>query len=87
MWKQESIWVKRNEHDVIVEVSEHPPEEVKAKNDERWKAAIEHAELYLDLYKKEPMGVFGAMNISNAISRYEDGDRSERLLEELEQIQ
>ena len=56
---------------------------------ERWDKAIAHAREYLEMYQKLPFqsGWFGASTISEAISLYEKGDRSEALLERLENIE
>lgn len=55
--------------------------------DKRWNAAIENARFMLNEYKQIPAGAFGAMNIAQTIARYESGERSLELLEELEGIQ
>ena len=55
--------------------------------EERFKAAYERAKEYLELYKKTPMGMFGASHIASSMSLYEDGDRSIQLLETLESIE
>lgn len=61
-------------------------------DEERWQKAIEHAREMLELYKKIPTGIFGALHyikmmIRQSISLYGAGDRSEALLEALEGIQ
>lgn len=56
-------------------------------NSQRWSDAIENARFMLEEYRKIPSGIFGAMNIANTIARYENGERTEYLLEELESIQ
>ncbi|MEK3673549.1 hypothetical protein [Paenibacillus sp. FSL R10-2771] len=55
--------------------------------EERWSTAIDNARFMLEEYKKIPYGAFGAMNIANVIARYDRGERTEDLLEELEAIQ
>lgn len=55
--------------------------------EERWSEAIDNARFMLGEYKKIPYGAFGAMNIANMIARYDRGERTEELLEELEAIQ
>lgn len=52
----------------------------------RWDIAVENAKFMLEEYKKIPTGVFGAVWIAQAIARYEKGERTVELLEELEQI-
>jgi hypothetical protein len=59
----------------------------KNETDERWKSAIENARFMLEEYKKIPNGIFGAMNIANIIARYDSGERTKELLEELEGIE
>ena len=54
--------------------------------DERWQKAINHAREMLEEYKKIPTGIFGALTIQEDIRLYENGDRSEALLESLEDI-
>lgn len=56
--------------------------------EERWKAAIDNAIFFEKAYKETPMGHL-ALNIviRPAIARYEAGERSEDLLEELESIE
>jgi hypothetical protein len=55
--------------------------------EERWQQAIEHAREYLGYYKEiGPTGMFGATIIAHNISRYENGERSQDLLDELEGI-
>jgi hypothetical protein len=55
---------------------------------ERWEKAYERAKEYLGYYKDiGPAGIIGAMIICQKIQRYEAGDRSEALLEELEAIE
>ncbi|WP_199614676.1 hypothetical protein [Paenibacillus alkalitolerans] len=53
----------------------------------RWEDAIENARFMLEEYKKIPTGAFGATLIAQAITRYENGERTQELLEELEGIQ
>ncbi len=56
-------------------------------NQDRWDAAIKHAKEMFEVYKEiGPTGTFGAMMIASNIALYEDGDRSEALLESLENI-
>lgn len=57
-----------------------------ATSTERWDKAIRHAREMLEIYKEIPTGVFGALLIQNAISRYENGERTKYLLVELEGI-
>lgn len=52
----------------------------------RWFEAIAIARYMLEEYKKIPTGAFGAMGISTLITRYENGERTIELLEELESI-
>jgi len=59
----------------------------KGMTDERWQKAIENARFMLEVYKETPMGMFGALAISQDIQLYEAGDRSEALLESLEGIE
>ena len=54
---------------------------------EKWDEAIENARFMLDEYKKIPTGMFGAMNISATIARYDQGERTTELYEELEGIE
>lgn len=56
----------------------------KEKEKERWNKAVEHAREMLKLYRQIPTGMFGAMMIQRDLDLYEDGDRSEALLESLE---
>lgn len=51
---------------------------------ERWGKAIAHARTMLEGYKAVPAGMFGAFMIAQSIKLYEDGDRSDALLEDLE---
>ncbi len=53
----------------------------------RWDDAIKNARFMLEEYKKIPAGAFGAMHIASTIVRYDSGDRSNELLEELESIE
>ncbi|WP_178381953.1 hypothetical protein [Paenibacillus sp. P32E] len=53
----------------------------------RWTSAIDNARFMLEEYKKIPVGIFGAMNIANVIARYDRGERTQDLLEELEAIE
>lgn len=55
--------------------------------DTRWTEAINEARYMLVEYTKIPTGMFGANEISILIFRYENGDRTMELLEELEGIQ
>lgn len=55
--------------------------------DEQWDSVMENARFMLIEYKKIPNGMFGAINIANAINRYENGERTKELYEELESIQ
>lgn len=50
----------------------------------RWRAAIDHARYMLKVYYNVPLGIFAALNIQNAIDRYERGQRTQELLAELE---
>lgn len=54
---------------------------------ERWNAAIDNARFMLEEYKKIPAGIFGATMIASAIARYDSGERTNELLEELEGIE
>lgn len=55
---------------------------------ERWEKAIEYAREMLSEYRSiGPAGIFGCCFISESIRRYEDGERSQELLEELESIE
>jgi len=54
--------------------------------EERWQKAINHAREMLEEYKKIPAGALAAMMIQEDICLYENGDRSEALLESLEDI-
>ena len=54
---------------------------------ERWDKAIEHANRMLELYRSIPMGFLGSSNIAVLLEWYEQGDRSESLLESLEKIE
>ena len=56
-------------------------------NQERWDKAIEHAKGMLELYRSIPMGFLGSSNIVVLLEWYEQGDRSESLLESLESIE
>ncbi|GIO13542.1 hypothetical protein J19TS2_30970 [Cohnella xylanilytica] len=56
-------------------------------DENRWDDAINNAKFMLEEYKNIPAGAFGAINIANAIGRYENGERTEELLNELESIQ
>lgn len=56
-------------------------------NRERWDKAIEHAKGMLELYRSTPMGFLGSSNIAVLLGWYEQGDRSESLLERLESIE
>lgn len=53
----------------------------------RWQAAISRAQEYLEIYKSIPTGIFGATIIAHNISRYENGERTPELLDELENIE
>lgn len=53
---------------------------------ERWDEAIKNARFMMGEYKQIPTGMFGATTIALAISRYENGERTNELLEELESI-
>lgn len=53
----------------------------------RWEDAIANAKFMLEEYKKIPSGGFGAITITQTIIRYENGERTDELLEELEGIQ
>ncbi len=55
-------------------------------SNERWEEAIANARYFLDEYRKIPTGMFGAIFIATAITRYENGERTQELLEELEGI-
>lgn len=55
-------------------------------SDDRWDKAIENARFMLEEYKHIPSGIFGATAISLAISRYDNGERTSELLDELESI-
>ncbi|CAM4098788.1 hypothetical protein PAAL109150_09840 [Paenibacillus alkaliterrae] len=54
---------------------------------EQWHAVMDNAKFMLEEYKKIPTGMFGAINIANAISRYENGERTKELYEELKSIE
>ena len=55
--------------------------------EERWRIAIERAREALAIYRSiGPVGYFGATMISLDIQRYDDGERTDDLLEELEGI-
>jgi hypothetical protein len=54
--------------------------------EERWQRAVENARFMIEEYRKIPMGMIGATFIAYAISRYESGERTHDLLEELESI-
>jgi len=58
-------------------------------DNERWNKAIEHAREVLKDYQDLPFqsGWFGASTINEAILLYEKGDRSEALLDRLENIE
>lgn len=56
------------------------------KDQEGWDKAIAHAREMLEIYKTIPAGIFGAMMIAQSINLYEQGDRSDALLESLEGI-
>jgi hypothetical protein len=53
----------------------------------RWEDAIANAKFMLEEYKKIPTGGFGAITITQTIIRYENGERTDELLEELEGIE
>lgn len=53
----------------------------------RWENAIDNAKQMLELYRAIPTGIFGVAAISNCIERYNNGERTTELLEELENIQ
>jgi hypothetical protein len=54
----------------------------------RWDEAIENAKFFEVEYQKIPAGALAlAITIRPAIKRYEDGERTEELLELLEGIQ
>ena len=56
-------------------------------NEERWDEAIEYARIMLEEYKQIPTGAFGAMFISTLITRYENGERTDELLADLESVE
>ena len=56
-------------------------------NQEHWDKAVEHAKGMLELYRSIPMGFLGSSNIVVLLEWYEQGDRSESLLESLESIE
>lgn len=53
----------------------------------RWDEAINNARFMLEEYKKIPVGGLGGIIIAQAIARYENGERTTELLEELESIE
>ena len=56
--------------------------------EERWDKAVKHAREMLEVYKSIPYGgMFGAIIVQTELDLYEDGDRSEALLERLEGIE
>lgn len=55
-------------------------------DNERWGKAVEHARHMFDVYRTTPHGEFAAALIAAGINRYENGDRSDDLLEALEGI-
>lgn len=56
-------------------------------SEERWEEAVKHARTMLEIYKEIPTGIFGATLIAKAITRYEDGEKTNELLEELESFE
>jgi hypothetical protein len=55
----------------------------------KWDAAIAHAREYHQIYLDLPVrsGFFGAPMIGGLIRRYEGGERTKELLEELEGVE
>ncbi|WP_168928839.1 hypothetical protein [Paenibacillus dokdonensis] len=56
-------------------------------DENRWNEAIDNARFMFDEYKKIPAGIFGAIHIAGAIERYDRGERTLELLEDLESIE
>jgi len=69
-------------YDPLWKVDNTMPEEKR----KQWEQAIKYARKMLEEYKKIPGGLLGAVAIQSDISLYENGDRSEALLESLESI-
>lgn len=55
--------------------------------EERWTAAVNNANFMLKEYQNIPTGTFGAITIAQTISRYENGERTKELLDDLEAIE
>jgi len=53
---------------------------------EDWEYEINRAKEMLEVYKSIPTGLFGATIISQSIERYENGERTEDLYENLKNI-
>jgi len=54
---------------------------------EQWDEAVKDAKEVLEMYKEIPSGIFGAMNISEVLARYDRGERTKELYEDLKSIQ
>ncbi|MBE7897172.1 hypothetical protein G7L40_00410 [Paenibacillus polymyxa] len=54
---------------------------------EQWDQAIEHAEYYRELYKEIPTGIFGLHFLNIMIQRYESGERTVELYEDMMDVE
>lgn len=67
-------------NDIFEMTYELEPEEI---TQEQWDYVVDVAKFMLDEYKKIPTGAFGAMNIELMVNRYENGERSHELYDEM----
>ncbi|MDY8023364.1 hypothetical protein [Paenibacillus polymyxa] len=54
---------------------------------QQWSEAVRHAKYYLGLYKEIPTGFFGAAFINRMIIRYEAGERTKELYQDMMDVE